>query len=355
MGVTMQSVRATVTSLFERLFALAQRYPFSVAVFGFVSGVISFTMVERTNDLVKVIAVMMLVSWAWLASEVLLKRSIFHWFGFKLPPALISFATQVVHQESLFFVLPFFLITTAWNTGQMVFTAFLVLAAIISIVDPIYYRWLAPRRWLYFSFHGMTLFAVLLTALPIMFHLPTSESYGWALLVSVLLTLPKVAKTSSLVWWKRSAAMLGLALVVGLSGMLVRPWIPPATLRLTQVAITDQIDRDTRSPVHTFKRVTPAQLRQGLYAYTAIQAPRGLHERIYHVWTHEGKVIDRVALEIKGVREAGFRSWSHKQNFPEHSLGRWRILVTTEANQVIGSLRFRVVEAEASESAAASP
>jgi hypothetical protein len=65
--------------------------------------------------------------------EGLLRRSIAHWFGIKLPPALLSFATQVVHQESLFFVIPFFFITTAWNTGQMVFTAFLILAAIISI------------------------------------------------------------------------------------------------------------------------------------------------------------------------------------------------------------------------------
>src|SRR5690606_40139360 len=55
---------------------------------------------------------------------------------------------------------------------------------------------------------------------------------------------------------------------------------------------------------------------QGIYAYTAIHAPRGLNERIFHVWIHNGKVIDRVALQISGVREEGYRSWSHKQNFP---------------------------------------
>src|SRR5690606_41638514 len=83
---------------------------------------------------------------------------------------------------------------------------------------------------------------------------------------------------------------------------------------------------------------------QGIYAYTAIHAPRGLNERIFHVWIHNGKVIDRVALQISGVREEGYRSWSHKQNFPANPLGSWQIQVQTEANQVIGRLRFYVVE-----------
>jgi len=52
-----------------------------------------------------------------------------------------------------------------------------------------------------------------------------------------------------------------------------------------------------------------------------------------------------VALEINGGRQAGYRAWSHKVNFPKHSLGRWQIHVMTEANQLIGVLRFNVVAA----------
>ena len=62
------------------------------------------------------------------------------------------------------------------------------------------------------------------------------------------------------------------------------------------------------------------------------------------MWTHNGKVIDKVALHISGVREAGYRSWSRKENFPESPEGHWKIQVMTEANQVIGVLRFQVVE-----------
>jgi hypothetical protein len=340
----MGALKTAITTWVERGIAFAQRFPFAVALFGFVSGLLSFVLVERKQGLVQIIVIMMLISWAWLLLEGLLKRSIAHWFGIKLPPALLSFAAQVVHQESLFFVIPFFFITTAWNTGQMVFTAFLILAAIISIIDPIYYRWLAPRRALYFIFHGITLFAVLLTALPILFHLPTPRTYLWALATAILLILPGVGYSLTLVWWKRSIALLLLAAIAGGLGLLVRPWIPPATLWLTQVALTDQIDRTQRAPVNSFRRVSLAQLRQGIYAYTAIHAPRGLNERIFHVWIHNGKVIDRVALQISGVREEGYRSWSHKQNFPANPLGSWQIQVQTEANQVIGRLRFYVVE-----------
>jgi len=93
--------------------------------------------------------------------------------------------------------------------------------------------------------------------------------------------------------------------------------------------------------------VTLEQLHRGLYAYTAIYAPRGLNERIYHIWQLNGRVIDKVALDINGGRTAGYRSWSHKENFPENSLGHWKIRVVTEANQVIGVLRFDVVASAA--------
>ena len=108
------------------------------------------------------------------------------------------------------------------------------------------------------------------------------------------------------------------------------------------MAITDHIDSDKRSPDNSLSSISAQQLRNGVFAYTSIHAPRGLNERIYHVWQLNGQQIDKVALDINGGREAGYRAWSHKVNFPENSVGRWQIRVVTEANQVIGVLRFRV-------------
>ncbi|MBP8185604.1 MAG: DUF2914 domain-containing protein, partial [Pseudomonas sp.] len=89
--------------------------------------------------------------------------------------------------------------------------------------------------------------------------------------------------------------------------------------------------------------LSSAQLqRQGLYAYTAINAPRGLRERIYHVWRHNGEEIDRIALDIHGGTKAGYRAWTHKQNFPADPSGNWTVHVLTDAGQMLGVLRFRV-------------
>src|SRR6187551_1666998 len=175
-----------------RIVAQTERFPWAMPLFGFGSGLASFFLVERKEEIAQFIAIMMLASWCWLTLEKVLRGYVASWFGVQLPAPLLSYCAQLVHQESLFFIIPFFFISTAWNSGQMLFTGLLLIAALVSIVDPIYFRWLAPRRWLYFTFHGITLFAVLLVALPIIFQLPTAQSYVWSLGIALMITLPNV-------------------------------------------------------------------------------------------------------------------------------------------------------------------
>ncbi|WP_084591602.1 DUF5924 family protein [Gilvimarinus agarilyticus] len=326
---------------------LAARYPGLLALVGFVSGVASFFLVEREQErFAQLVSLLMVAAWVLLMLENLLKRGLSHRFGVELPDPVVKFATQMVHQESLFFVIPFFFITTAWNSGQLVFTGMLMAAAAISVIDPIYYRWLATKRWLYFFFHGFTLFAVLLTALPIILHLPTSQSYFWSLAVAVVLSFLNMVRDFSFGWWRRTALAAALLMGAAAVGVLARPWVPPATLWLTDVAITGAIDDKAKEPAEKLKVVSVEQLQQGLYAYTAIHAPRGLRERIYHVWRLNGNVVDKIALDINGGRQAGYRAWSHKLKFPPYPQGNWRIDVVTEARQVVGVLRFKVVESQ---------
>ncbi|MGH8435679.1 MAG: DUF5924 family protein [Pseudomonas sp.] len=328
-----------------RLIALMQRYPGVVAAFGFVSGVCSFILVDRQARLATVVALVLLVSWLWLLLESLFTRILARLFGRTIPQPLVRYATQMIHQESLFFVLPFFLITTTWNSGQLLFTGLLACAGLITIIDPLYNKWLAPRRWLYLALHTLTLFAAMLTALPIILHLTTAQSYKLALGTAVLLSFPSLLVTFPVQRWWRGLALIGLTVTLGGVGWLARSWVPPATLWLTEVAVTTQLDDHNRSPGKGITRVTAEQMRaQGLYAYTAINAPRGLAERIYHVWRHDGEEVDRIALDIHGGRKAGYRAWTHKQNFPEQLAGDWEVRVLTEDGQVIGVLRFEVTE-----------
>lgn len=111
------------------------------------------------------------------------------------------------------------------------------------------------------------------------------------------------------------------------------------------MAVSSQFDDQSRTPGDSLEQVGASQLRsQGLFAYTAINAPRGLDERIYHVWMFNGKEFDRIALDIHGGRKEGYRAWTHKQNFPGDPVGHWQVKVLTEAGQMIGTLRFDVTQ-----------
>ena len=327
----------------QRLIELFKRYPGVIALGGFISGIASFILVDRQAGLASWIAILMLVSWVWLMLENTFTQLFAKVFKREIPQPLLRYATQMIHQESLFFVLPFFFITTTWNSGQLVFTGLLTAAGLISIIDPLYYKWLAPRRSLFLALHTLTLFAALLTALPIILHLTTAQSFKLALGAAMLLSFPSLASSFPINHWRRAVMLVAVTLAVGGSGWLLRSWVPPATLWLNDVAISTEVQN--RTPGASLKQVSASQIRSsGLYAYTAINAPRGLNERIYHVWQFNGEEVDRIALDIHGGRKEGYRAWTHKQNFPSNPIGRWQVRVLTEDGQVIGVLRFRVVD-----------
>ena len=291
----------------QRLIELFKRYPGVIALGGFISGIASFILVDRQAGLASWIAILMLVSWVWLMLENTFTQLFAKVFKREIPQPLLRYATQMIHQESLFFVLPFFFITTTWNSGQLVFTGLLTAAGLISIIDPLYYKWLAPRRSLFLALHTLTLFAALLTALPIILHLTTAQSFKLALGAAMLLSFPSLASSFPINHWRRAVMLVAVTLAVGGSGWLLRSWVPPATLWLNDVAISTEVQN--RTPGASLKQVSASQIRSsGLYAYTAINAPRGLNERIYHVWQFNGNEVDRIALDIHGGRKEGYRA-----------------------------------------------
>ena len=327
----------------KRVLELIKRYPGVIAVGGFLSGIGSFVLVDRQAGLASWVAVLMLVTWLWLMLENSLTQLFSRIFKREIPPPLLRYATQMIHQESLFFVLPFFYVTTTWNSGQLVFTGLLTLAGLVSISDPLYYKWLAPRRWLLMAMHTLALFAALLTALPIILHLTTDQSFKLALGIAMLLSFPSLATSFPINHWRRAVGLVVLTLAVGGAGWLLRSWVPPATLWLTEVAVTTELDNQNRTHGDSLDQVPASRVKSsGLYAYTAINAPRGLDERIYHVWQQDGKEVDRIALDIHGGRKEGYRAWTHKQNFPPNPVGNWQVRVLTEDGQIVGVLRFKV-------------
>lgn len=238
----------TLTLFVQRILELMKRYPGVIALGGFVSGIGSFILVDRQQGLASWITTIMLISWVWLMLENSLTKLFTRIFKREIPQPLLRYATQMIHQESLFFVLPFFFITTTWNSGQLFFTGLLGIAALISIIDPLYYKWLAPRRWAFLALHTLTLFAALLTALPVIMHLTTSQSFKWALGIAVLLSFPSLASIFPIRTVRNALAILCITVGIGGVGWVLRSWVPPATLWLTDVAISTQMQDRTPAP-----------------------------------------------------------------------------------------------------------
>ncbi len=328
-----------------RLLVRLRPYRHWLPAFSFLSGVASFLLVRRSQSLAGVLTALMLLSWLWLTAE----RVLGSWFervtGQSLPGGVLRFATQMIHQETFFFVLPFFLVTTTWTTPQGLFTVLVAMAALVSILDPVYFHRLASRRWFYMAYHGFALFVMMLTALPILLHLTTGQSYDLACLASAVLIMPSLADVVPN--WRRWRFWVMAGLAVSLAGAAYagKPWVPPATLWLSRVAVTTSVDEANREPGPQ-RQVLQAQTlhHQGLYAYTAIRAPRGLREGVYHVWRLNGRVVDRIPLQITGGRRQGYRAWTHKRSFPADPVGRWSVAVMTESGQLVGIVRFRVVD-----------
>ena len=341
------------TSPAERYFArlldsragrIAFRYRRLVPVASFAMGAASFFLVERQATLAQWVTALMLLGWVALLFEGLLCRLLGRFLGERIPQAAVRFAAQCLHQETLFFVLPFFLATTTWLSGQALFTGLLIVAAGVSTVDPLYLNGVAGRRWLFLGFHGFTLFVALLTAGPIMLSLTTGETVAIASVAMGVCALPSFNDALQARHWWRWFLLAGLSVALGFMAWFGRFWIPPATLRATDMAITLQVDVANRTPADNRTRFSADELGgDGLYAFSAIAAPRGLQQQVLHVWSHDGEVVDRIPLEITGGGpENGYRAWSHKLALGDDPSGRWRVAVITDDGQLIGARRFTV-------------
>ncbi|WP_249977689.1 DUF5924 family protein [Vreelandella olivaria] len=332
------SLQQRVERLVERLKPWSWMWP----PMAFAAGLGSFFLVDRQQWLGVVLALGLLFAWLLLLSESLIGRWLARRGHPTLPRGVTTFIAQMIHQETLFFTLPFILVTTVWNSGQTLFALLVVGMAALSIIDPLYFKLAGHWRSLYFMFHAQCVFLVLLVILPIMLHLTTGQSLLLALILTILVALPSfwhLLKKRSL---KRWCAFFGLTVVLAYIAWLGRIWVPPASLWMTSSALSPSFDIQQREPQGSIA-LTPEALRaNGLYVYTAIRAPRGLSETVYHAWHYNGTPMDTVELTINGGREQGYRAWSYKQNFPANPAGDWRIDIMTDSGQRVGLIRFTV-------------
>lgn len=331
-----------IQSAFFWLIELTKKYSGLVALFGFCTGLFSLWQVERREEFAQFFAILMVVGWLWLMGEYWLRKGLLRKFGISLSKDVTHLVTQLLHQESLFFALPFFLAATDWDQPQAVFTVLLVCCALVAVIDPAYNRLLTKRRALFLVYHCFSLFAVLMVVLPLLFFMTTTQSLGLALIISALLSIPSIRPLLAQPGRWRLPVLSLLLVVMTTSIWFSRSLIPAPVLNLNDIQLSQHMDYEQRLPGVAITELSLTELQQGLYAYTSVRAPRGLKEQIYHEWIHNGQSVERIPLNISGGREQGYRAWTRKQQFPQDAVGKWKIRVVTDSGQLLGAIRFTV-------------
>ncbi len=163
-----------------------------------------------------------------------------------------------------------------------------------------------------------------------------------------------------LVGHTRSAipAVIG-SVYLGFTFMYFTNVIPPVPLALKDIGVYHMVVRAGtgeylvryeephwfevwRNTASTYHRVQG----EAVHCFSSVFAPTQLRTPIYHSWQRRsedgGWVRDtRVRFTIEGGREQGYRGYTIKQNIKE---GEWRCVVETERKQVVGEVRFQVVD-----------
>jgi hypothetical protein len=254
----------------------------------------------------------------------------------------LDFTIQNLHQDLLLFLLPIYYASTTLSSPNVLFLLLLAAAALLTTIDPWYQATILRYPWAGHVLFVFGLFASLNIGLPLI-----RLRSAWALVLSAILSLlaltPAIRRRFGLSWRHATrGAALGACLGVAILWS-IRDWIPPGPLHLSAATFARSVERF--EPVEPIRRVSAADLQAwgGLVCYTAVSAPAGLREPLYHLWRKDGTQVARVALSpILGGRPGGYRTYSKRSDLGADLAGRWTVDVLTVQGQLIGRVRLVV-------------
>lgn len=341
------SITSSTLTTKDRLGALLDRARRALPWLSLTFGLVGALLMDRSPKSAWLIITMAVLGWGAIIGFTLLARlDPAHYTGkrrmaVKAARFLALVGSQSLMQNGLLFALPFYVQATAWSLPQIAFLLVITGAGAITLWDPLYEA-VVRGRLAAFALQGFASFCALNAVLP-----PLGLSNGASLVVAGL----GAAAGVPLQAWvllpveRRKNTALALGLVFGLGIPLFvafagAPAIPPAPLKLAGGGIgRDVVDRELVEPLDEVEGVPEV-----VYCWTAIAAPRGLKDELFHVWRQDGVVVDRVKLQVSGGRESGFRTWSKKTRFGKRPYGAWSCSVETAAGQLLGRRTLDVLE-----------
>jgi len=279
----------------------------------------------------------------WLSGVVFAETR--HSLAARAPRALsvaMDYTVQTLLHGLLLFLVPIYYASTTLASGNVWLLIVLVVAATLTTMDPWYRAVVARARWMETFLFWVGLFASLNAALPLI-----SVASEWVLFLSgnlsTLALLPAFGRRLRIPWGAAALCATMAAMVLAVCLWWIREWIPPVPLYLTRATFAKTVDQ--LEPVEPVTRISTEELRAWgrVVAFTAIAAPSGLSEPVYHVWKRGGRTLSKMLLTtVRGGRTGGFRTYSWKTDLGADPSGLWRVDVRTVHGQLIGRVQLLV-------------
>jgi hypothetical protein len=254
----------------------------------------------------------------------------------RLGHGFISYLTRVMYQETLFFLLPFYVSSTPLlplPAPSAAFLLILIILAVLSCLD-LPFDWLLQRSSLFaLLFFSTVAFAALNLLLPVVLRVPLPRATAIAAWCAVASGLPLSLRGQRGQRRFFLRALLGSVVACSFAAGLIATstlLIPPVPLRLKEVVFAEAVDRGSLR-VHGKLRgpIAAAELGDGrLAAIVTVFAPTRSVAEVRLVWERDGDPLRESRLvEILG-QEGGFRVWDAIV-FPDGKaqIGRYRLSV----------------------------
>lgn len=268
--------------------------------------------------------------------------------GAKVRFYVMTYVLKNLYQGMLFFLLPFYWRAAVLDAPTQWFVLALGACAALSTLDVIFDQLLMRWKILASLFYFFTLFCCLNLVIPALF--PNTRS---------LLTLVAAAVISALAFWTMHIPFRFLGrpagvtlLVTWTAGSLAgayfgRQLVPPAAMYVDSGAVGPELLDDGRLAIEA-RSLHHSRVGQELHAVTDVVIPGGKGDRLVHVWRKDEEVIQRStdveAREHGAVDTVRLRSRLRAEHIPKRTVGPWAVDVQTEDGQLVGRVRFEVIE-----------
>jgi len=247
-------------------------------------------------------------------------------------PGAAGWGAVTLAQNALWFVIPFFVLSTTWPSRNVPFTLLLCGLSVASCFEAQLRERLARGGPFAAAFVVPVTFACLQLFLPVLTGLPPRH-LAWAsgaVAAAVAVALIRPPGFTRFGRAARAVILVALLVVGAAAGRLLLPLLPPAPLRLVSAHFAlerDGLDPAVPTPVLPADRTGPS------YVFLAIEAPRGARETVRVLL--EGAAHDETRpLDIVGGRPEGYRLWTA---FRPDGPGRVQAIVRTEGGQIVGT------------------